>query len=350
MTDVVKKGFRSRALGAGLKALGASGLPRLAQPFTQGRGAILMFHHIRPWAGGVFTPNRGLEITPEFLDETIAALHGRGFDIVPLGEIPARLRQPNEKPFAALTFDDGYRDNLVHAIPVLEKYGAPFTIYIATGFADGTARLWWVELENAIRALDSVPFAGQTLPASAADEKMAAFLAIYWNLRAGSEARLLDEIARIAALARIDGAALTRGLCMNWEEIAKLATHPLCTIGAHTVTHPRLAKLGDAPARQEMAASRDAIEARLGQPVRHFAFPVGDPTSASPREFAVAAELGFDTAVTTRKGMIFDAHAGRLTALPRLSVNGDYQERAYLELLLTGAPFWLWNRGRRIAA
>ncbi len=350
MTNGEARGLRARARGAGLRALGASGLPRLAAPFTRGAGAILMFHHVRPAAPSAFAPNRGLEITPEFLDETIRALREGGFDIISLDEAPDRIRHPAARPFAVLTFDDGYRDNLIHALPVLERRGAPFTIFVATGFAEGTARLWWIELEAAIRALSSVSFEGVELPCDTEARKTAAFLRIYWRLRAGSEERLLAEICALADRAGVDPRALTRDLCMDWDEIGALAANPLCTIGVHTLTHPRLAKLEAAAAQHEIEESQAIIETKLGRVARHLAYPVGDPTSAGPREFAMAAKLGFETAVTTRKGMIFPDHAGLMTALPRLSVNGDFQQRAFIDLLLTGAPFLLWNRGRRIAA
>ena len=74
MTNGEARGLRARALGAGLRALGASGLPRLAAPFTRGAGAILMFHHVRPSGGEEFAPNRLLEITPQFLDTVGAVL------------------------------------------------------------------------------------------------------------------------------------------------------------------------------------------------------------------------------------------------------------------------------------
>ena len=99
-----------------------------------------------------------------------------------------------------------------------------------------------------------------------------------------------------------------------------------------------------------MAASKALLEARLGIEVKTFAYPVGDPTSAGSREFDLARELGFATAVTTRPGMLFPEHAQRLTALPRVSVNGRWQRVDALEVLLSGAPFWLWNGGRRISA
>ena len=92
---------------------------------------------------------------------------------------------------------------------------------------------------------------------------------------------------------------------MGWDELATLAADPLVTIGAHTVNHPILTKLDDKAVRAELGSSRDVIEAALGVRPAHLAYPVGDRTAAGPREFRIAAELGFKTAVTTRPGVVF---------------------------------------------
>jgi peptidoglycan/xylan/chitin deacetylase (PgdA/CDA1 family) len=99
-----------------------------------------------------------------------------------------------------------------------------------------------------------------------------------------------------------------------------------------------------------MAESRREIETRIGLPVRHLSYPVGDPTSAGSREYAVARELGFSSAVTTRPGMLFAEHRDHATALPRVSLNGNWQNLGSLDVLLSGVPFALWNRGRRVVA
>jgi peptidoglycan/xylan/chitin deacetylase (PgdA/CDA1 family) len=109
-----------------------------------------------------------------------------------------------------------------------------------------------------------------------------------------------------------------------------------------------LAKHDAAVARAEMADSRAVIERELGAPVRHLAYPVGDPTSAGVREFAMARELGFRSAVTTRPGMLFAEHRDHLTALPRVSLNGNFQDVGQFGALLSGIPFRLWNKGRRL--
>ena len=119
------------------------------------------------------------------------------------------------------------------------------------------------------------------------------------------------------------------------DEIAALARVPGVTIGAHTLTHPMLAKHDATRAREEIERSRAIIAERIGRPVRHFAYPVGDPTSAGPREFAIAREAGFATAVTTRPGHLFPEHARHLTALPRVSLNGLYQTKTAARALLS---------------
>jgi peptidoglycan/xylan/chitin deacetylase (PgdA/CDA1 family) len=345
---------KDKIIGAGFEAFRLTRLHRLAGEATRGRGAILMLHHVRPWRPATpgFAPNRLLEITPDFLDETLHLARRAGFDVVSLDEGLRRTGEGGARPFVALAFDDGYRDTVEFALPVLERHAAPFTVYVATGFADRAAGMWWLELEEALRRATSVEIADGDLKLALATrtprEKAEAFERIYWALREGPEERLLRIVGALAARHGVDSAAFAAGLCMDWREIAALARNPLATIGAHSVSHKMLAKWPAHVAREEMQRSRARIESELGRPVRHFAYPVGDPTSAGPREFALARELGFASAVTTRPGMVFPEHKDHLTALPRVSVNGNWQNAGYFEVLLSGVPFALWNRGRRL--
>jgi peptidoglycan/xylan/chitin deacetylase (PgdA/CDA1 family) len=82
----------------------------------------------------------------------------------------------------------------------------------------------------------------------------------------------------------------------------------------------------------------------------HFAYPYGDRIAAGPREFALARAVGFKTAVTTRPGMMFAKNAQHLTALPRVSLNGNYQDVRFLPVLTSGAATAMWNGFRRINA
>nr|HPG89695.1 polysaccharide deacetylase family protein [Hyphomicrobium sp.] len=133
-------------------------------------------------------------------------------------------------------------------------------------------------------------------------------------------------------------------------EIRALAADPLVTIAAHTCTHYVLSKLTDAEAHREIAESAQRIETELGRPCRHFSYPYGCEKSAGEREFEIARSLGFETAVTTRKGLLHTSHEQSMWALPRLSLNGDFQDTRYVKVLLSGAPFAFWNAVQRFSA
>ena len=183
------------------------------------------------------------------------------------------------------------------------------------------------------------------------EDKRALFDMIYWWLRRRTtEDELRAMVRNLCAVYQVDIAAFCNELCMTWEEIGKLAADPLVTIGAHTVNHVILKKVSDEAVRSEMDVSRSVIEAAIGKRPQHFAYPVGDPTSAGPREFRIAAELGFKTAVTTRPGVLFPEHREHLMALPRISLNGEYQQRRFLRVLMSGAATGVWNGFRRVNA
>ena len=339
--------FKRKLIGAGFAAMRASGLHRaLAAP---GAGFILALHRVRPFAPPTpdYAPNRLLEVTPEFLDAALTRIAARGLAFVTLGEAARRLREGGP-PFAALTFDDGYRDTRDFALPILERHGAPATVFFAPGLIERTARLWWLELEEAIRRLDAIDFDGASLPARSPTEKAAAYERVYWTLRARPEAELLDAIAALAARAGVSSAALAEPEFLTWDETLAFARHPLITVGAHSLSHRRLAQWPAEVARAELAGCKAALEGRLGGRIESFAYPVGDPSSAGPREFALAREAGYEIAVTTRPGMLFPEHSGHLLALPRVSLNGLWQDIGYLDVLISGAPFVLWNRGRKL--
>src|SRR5665213_2341464 len=212
--------LRKTAIGTGFEVFRATGLHRVAAPLTRGSGVILMFHHVRPWTGDGFAPNRGLEITPDYFETVLLTLCDRGFEIIGLDAAIARLEEEPEepgRPFAVITFDDGYRDTLEFALPILRRHAAPFSLFVTTGFADRTARLWWVELEEAVRRLPSIAVeidgAAVDLPSRTTAQKTAAFEQLYARLRGGSEATLLDVIARLGAAAGLDPRAAVDRLC-----------------------------------------------------------------------------------------------------------------------------------------
>src|SRR5207248_7535354 len=100
---------------------------------------------------------RHLEVAPEFLRATLAHLRARDVDIIAMDEVHRRLAERNfSRRFACFTLDDGYRDNRDFALPVMREFDAPLTIYVASDFAEGVGRLWWIALEMVIAKASSI--------------------------------------------------------------------------------------------------------------------------------------------------------------------------------------------------
>ena len=349
-------GLKSAVIRTGLETLYFSGAHVMMRPFVGGVGAILTLHHVRPSRPDRFQPNRLLEITPRFLQRVARALHRSRLDLVSLDEMHRRLAERDfRRRFICLTIDDGYRDTLEYAYPILKQHEIPFAIYVATSFADRLGELWWLALEAVIARNIRIGLVidgkDRRFDCRTVEQKRELFDAVYgWMRSLKTEDELRHVIRELCARYHVDIGAFCRDLCMSWDELAQLAGDPLVTVAAHTVNHVMLAKVSASAAQAEMEMSRRVIEAALGVPVEHLSYPVGDATSAGPREFAIAANLGFKTAVTTRPGVLYREHRDHLTALPRISVNGEYQQMRYLRVLMSGSATAVWNRFRRVNA
>jgi peptidoglycan/xylan/chitin deacetylase (PgdA/CDA1 family) len=350
------KQLRNHVIRAGLGALYFTGAHFLLRPIFAGVGAIFMLHHVRPRPDAAFQPNHHLEVAPEFLRAMLSHLKSRDIDIVTMDEVHQRLVERNfSRRFACFTLDDGYRDNRDFALPVMREFDAPLTVYVASDFAEGCGRLWWIALEMAIAKASSIEVnlgdVATRLDTSTPAAKQAAFDRLHdWLRGLPGEHDIQREISTLCARHGVDETVICRELCMSWDELKSFADDPLVTIGAHTITHCNLARQTEEIASHEMAASRARIESALGRPVLHLAYPYGDKIAAGPREFALARSAGFKTAVTTRPGMMFPESADHLSALQRVSLNGNYQDARILPVLTSGAATAMWNGFRRIDA
>jgi peptidoglycan/xylan/chitin deacetylase (PgdA/CDA1 family) len=347
--------LRHSVIRAGLEALYFTGAHHLLRPIFAGAGAIFMLHHVRPGRTGAFQPNRHLEVAPEFLRATLSHLRAQNIDLITMDEAHRRLVDRDfSRRFACFTFDDGYRDNRDFALPVLRDFDAPFTVYVTSDFAEGTGRLWWVALERVVARANAVEAViGGVATRLAADTdaaKHVAFGRLHDWLRGLSEQDLAREIGALCARHGVDLAAICGELCLSWEELKPFANDRLIAIGAHSITHCNLAHQPEPDARDEMMTGRDRIEAATQRPVVHLAYPYGDKNAAGAREFALARAAGYRTAVTTRPGMIFPENAKHPTALPRVSLNGNYQVTRILPVLTSGAATAVWNGFRRVDA
>lgn len=338
-----------------LEAIRLSGAANLANERLRGIGSILMLHRVCKPENNGFAPNAHLSVTPEFLDRLADALSRSIFEFVSMDQAAQRIRDGGKgnRPFIAVTLDDGYRDNLQNAVPVFRKYNIPYTIFVAPGLVDGRASLWWEDLAAVLEARNTLYFdwkgLRRELPLSNHKEKQEAFdylMAYLTNEVSEDDQRRI--VSGLCGMSGVDAEAHRVQSIMTWQELKELSSDPLCTLGAHTIGHYALARLNEQDAIAELEESRSLIELETGIRPKHFAYPYGYPAAAGEREFVLAGRCGYETAVTTRHGVVYRDHANHLTALPRISLNGHFQKLRYVRALLSGTTTRLANKGRRL--
>jgi peptidoglycan/xylan/chitin deacetylase (PgdA/CDA1 family) len=199
----------------------------------------------------------------------------------------------------------------------MEKFDAPFTVFVTTGMITREIDAWWFGLASLIRARSRIalPELGAfdcTDPARKKRTYSRIEAAVHGNFD------LLPAVRHAIASGDIEIGALIDREALSVAQLRELARHPLVTIGGHTTTHTNLARASTAAARSEMAQNKQFLEDLTGRQVHHFAYPFGHPRACGDREAAIARSLGFRTAVTTRHGMVFPAHRDHLHALPRV--------------------------------
>jgi peptidoglycan/xylan/chitin deacetylase (PgdA/CDA1 family) len=326
---------------SGLALVGTLGLDRFLARHADWRCAVLMMHRVRPARAERFQPNRHLEITPRFLDLVLHRLKERRIPVVDLEEASRRLAAGVEERCAVLTLDDGYRDNVEHAAPVMRRHGVPYTVFVATGMIDGTSSAWWMTLEEMIAVsnrLDARPAGAGTFDVRSTAKKLLAFDAVsaaLWQLPEHSRDRAIRDMALAHG---VDIPAMLAREMMSWDEARLLASDPLCDLGGHTIDHVALSSLDGDEARAEIVGGIERLAAMTGRRARTFAYPYGDAMAVSSRDCALVEDLGLSVAVTTAPGLVGAGIANR-TAWPRVSLNGFLQTRREFDVLMSGVPF-----------
>lgn len=285
------------------------------------KAVILMYHRvfdsaIDPW---------GLSVTPSHFAEHLQVLKQQA-NPMGLAELAAAHRRGEVPERAvAVTFDDGYADNLHHATPLLEEYGIPATIFITTGFVGSSREMWWDELERVLLTPGSLPerlkltisgtvrswelgTAARYTPEEAQadagtrawDGKPGSRLAFYYDvwdalrkLPAQERQPLQDQViqwAGAATASRESHRALTQ------DELVTLSQSEVIEIGAHTVTHPSLPVHSREIQQSEIQTSKAQLEQLLSREISSFSYPFGDFDRHS---VTAAKNCGFDMACST---------------------------------------------------
>lgn len=317
--------------------LGSLRLFRKLLKSYRGKVAILMYHRVV--AGNKeINDNTGTCISEKQFEDHIKYLSSN-YSIISIDDIFQYQADKEGKLPVVITFDDGYKDNLQAALPVLKKYNAPAVIYITTRFPEGDCRTWWYELSEIIQNRNTIEyyFDNQKKQFNVQTPKLKAMvskLLIKWiyTLSPDHQKEVMNSIRGNSPIKDY------KKLCLSWKEIRILDKEPLITIGAHTHSHYNLKTLEKEDVHKEIYQSKILLEKKLNHSIDHFAYPFGNRQASGEREYNIVKELLFKTAVTT---LCFPLNSvEHYTALPRHSVTPVHNIK-YLNVKLSGwNAFW----------
>lgn len=240
------------------------------------KGAVLLYHRVADRSDV-----HDLSVPPELFEEHMRWL-AREWHVMPLDELLAGARDGLPERAVAITFDDGYLDTLLAAVPVLARVGLPATVFATTGWLDAPGEYWWDVLERALLWNDTPPqlVLERTHPmmetcfaTTTPDDRRTTHDTIHTHLvhATGMERdRVIQQLVEWAGLTPD-----SRRRPLVGDELRQLAATPGISLGAHTVNHLALPDQDTPTQRSEVLDSVRALEQLLGRRVDLFAHPYG---------------------------------------------------------------------------
>ncbi len=301
----------------------------------RGNASVLCYHRVAPLGKNRQPSN--LIVPPTVFEKHLSFLSSR-FSVVSMDHILEGIeRRSPVKNCIAITFDDGYADFKTFALPILRKLNLPATVYLCSDFLDERGFLWWDLLDEIVSCSKELRFSwqGKKYFFSIRGEKKNVYNQIrplFLNSDATSQALLADRLIKASA---INISSKNTAKMMTWVDIEEFKEDPIISLGGHTKSHCALSKQAKGDVRQEMTASKFALEAFLGYPVRHFAYPFGTLNEAAEREYHLAREVGFSSGVTLEKGHVNYETVDRFS-IPRFHVPGGEFSVNQLKAMLSG--------------
>lgn len=292
----------------------------LSPKADRARLSVLLFHRVVPETDPLFPG----EVNARQFDDMMGWMKS-WCNVLPLDEAASRLKAGTlPERAAAITFDDGYADNHEIAMPILQRHGLNATFFVATSFLDG-GRMWNDTVVEAVRRstrqtldLRDVPQFPDASTALWPLDSIGARRAAIGQILGRIKYELPEQRQQLVnAVAERSGAKLPSDLMMTSEQVLGLHRHGML-IGAHTHTHPILARLDANAAREEIVIGKKALETIISQPVDLFAYPNGRPgTDYNLESIDVVREAGFSAAVSTSIGAA--ANGADMLQLPRFT-------------------------------
>lgn len=226
------------------------------------------------------------------------------------------------------------------AYPVLSQHGVPFALYVPAGFVDGIGEAWWLALEAVIvrNARIALVMDGteRRFNAASLGEKYELYALLYGWLRSMPPHDLSAAIADLCKRHSVALTAFAQDVTVTWPDLTMLARDPNATIGSATLHYSALAPAKGTLALREMAMGKSVIEAALGEPCQHFAFPFGERGTFGPRDMLLAEEAGFVSAVSSVPGFVHADGKANVFCLPRIAWDGRRQSISALRTMLSG--------------
>lgn len=296
------------------------GLPHLLRRYHRSHALVLCYHGVVPQAA---SPPRWTELTAARFRTQMAALRSR-YRLIPLLEIVERVRRGAPLPAyaAAVTFDDGYRNNYTHAFPVLEELGIPATIFLTTGFLDDRRPLWTDRLTLALSRASTIEAAGRVLPLGTPAQRQHARAVVAAHLKALPAPEKNRQLAALEGQGGAQTADIPDALQpLAWDEVRAMQASGLVDFGSHTVRHEIMSRLDAATKAHEITRSCARVEQETGRPCRLFAYPNGEPGDIDAESQALLRQTRVLGAMSTVPGLV--GRAADVWALPRVLVGAD---------------------------
>ena len=289
-------GVRIAALAARHIVFSArSGLRRASPAFS-----IFTYHRVNDEADPFFA-----SMPTEVFERQIAHV-ARVYRVLPLEDLVQRMRQGTlPRNAVAVTFDDGYRDTLTHAAPILARHGVPATVFLATGFI-GTGQVPWVDrVALAFKVTEATEYVapwGETVSLATAPARVDAAGRLVEHLKRLPDDDRRRAFDRLLQAFTVGDEKAFNELMLTWDDVNALVALGF-SIGAHTVNHPILSRVSAERAREEIEGSRATITSACGRPPQVFAYPNGGVEDYTPTVARLVCQAGFSCAVTTRFGV-----------------------------------------------
>jgi peptidoglycan/xylan/chitin deacetylase (PgdA/CDA1 family) len=261
---------------------------------------VLNYHRVDEKREAADVDEGVLDATPESLDRQLARLK-RHFTPISLADLLAHLEGADlPRNPAFVTFDDGYRDNLVKATPILKRHGVRATFFISTGHVGGRRLYWWDRISWTLKHARKRRFT-LDYPSSVEVDLDHGIERSAWILhRLVKQTRLLDlERFLDHLLSKADAPwtaavehELVERLIMTWDDVRALRVEGM-DVGSHTRTHRVLQTLSPSELAPELAGSRADLESELGAPISAIAYPVGASIAGYPEIRAAVEAAGY---------------------------------------------------------